>query len=338
MPDPKTVSDVGELGLLERLFQFCPANVIGDDAAVIDIPPGKRLVVTTDMLVDGVHFSDRTTSPEDVGWRAIAANLSDLAAMGATSEGVTIGLGLPGTTSLEWIDGVYRGMATCLEQWGGTIIGGDLCRSDTVTLSVTALGSVKPTQVLYRRAAEPGQLILATGYHGLSRAGLELLLHPEHGEGVDPTVRDRWIKAHQRPQPRLDVIETLNGLRTSEPEGGDIAAMDTSDGLANAVELICRASGVGAQLWKAHLPLEPALVDWIGQEQAIDYCLYGGEDFELVMCLPEELAFQLQKALGPQARIIGVIKAVPGVELWPGPNNPIGREDLNLQQSFQHFG
>jgi thiamine-monophosphate kinase len=113
--------------------------------------------------------------------------------------------------------------------------------------------------------------------------------------------------------------------------------MDTSDGLANAVQLICRASGVGAQLWQTQLPLDPALVDWVGEEQAIYSCLYGGEDFELVLCLSQELANRLMTALGPETRIIGEIKAVPTVELWPDPNNPIGRVELNLKQGFQHF-
>lgn len=337
MADFQTISDIGELGLLDRLFQFCPTNLVGDDAAVMDMPVERQLVVTTDVLVDGVHFSDLTTSPEDIGWRAIAVNLSDLAAMGARPEGVTVGLSLPGTTRLDWIEAVYQGMAACLTQWGGSLIGGDLCRSDIVSLAITALGSSEPDRVLYRHTAEPGQVILATGYHGLSRAGLEILLHPEYREGVDPSVQERWIKAHQRPQPRLDVIDTLNTLRSEGQAGGPIAAMDTSDGLANAVQLICQASGVGAQLWQTHLPIDPALVEWVGQDQAIYSCLYGGEDFELVLCLAEELAHALQKTLGAQARVIGVIKSVPQVELWPEQNNPIGREQLSLKQGFQHF-
>ena len=337
MSDVKTVSDIGELGLLKRLFRFCPADVIGDDAAVIDLPPGRKLVVTTDVLVDGVHFSDRTTSCEDIGWRAIAANLSDLAAMGASPEGVTVGLSLPGSTAVEWLDGVYRGMAACLKPWEVDIIGGDLCRSETVSLAVTALGSVHPERVLYRRGAEPGQVILATGYHGMSRAGLELLLHPEYRAGIDPAVQDRWVAAHQRPRPRLDVVDVLNRLWSATAENETVAAMDTSDGLANAVQLICRASGVGARLWKTHLPIDPALVDWVGEDQAIYSCLYGGEDFELLLCLSKGLATSLQQAMGSGSMVIGEITTVPTVELWPEPDSPIGLEELNLDQGFQHF-
>ena len=337
MADPQTVSDLGELGLLERLWQFCPADMVGDDAAVLDLPPGRKLVVTTDVLVDGVHFSDRTTSPEDIGWRAIAANLSDLAAMGAQPEAVTVGLSLPGSTPLTWVEGVYRGMAACLDQWGGVVIGGDLCRAKMISLAITALGMVDPAAVLYRHTAEPGQLILATGYHGLSRAGLELLLHPEAQANLVPTVRNRWIQAHQRPRPRLDVIAALTTLWPEPAAPSPVAAMDSSDGLANAIQLICQASGVGAQLWRTHLPIDPDLEAWAGQDLAQDYCLYGGEDFELVLCLTEPLANRLQRMLGPQAIVVGEIKAVPTVELWPAPNSPGGRVELNWKQGFQHF-
>jgi thiamine-monophosphate kinase len=337
MTTPQTVADIGELGLLDRLFQFCPTDVVGDDAAVIDVPPGQKLVVTTDVLVDGVHFSDRTTSPEDIGWRAIAANLSDLAAMGAKPEGVTVGLSLPGTTHLDWIEGIYRGMADCLQQWGGAVIGGDLCRSDTVSLAITALGRVKPERVLYRNTAQPGQLIVVTGYHGLSRAGLELLLHPEAGAELPVQVRARWCKAHQRPRPRLDIIDALNSLWSSKANPTTIAAMDSSDGLANAVQLICKASEVGAQLWRTHLPLDPALVDWVGPNQAIDWCLYGGEDFELVLCLPKAQAEQLKQILESPIYIIGQITGDPSIELWPDQEDSSGQIELSLKQGFQHF-
>ncbi|MBE9020856.1 thiamine-phosphate kinase, partial [Chroococcidiopsidales cyanobacterium LEGE 13417] len=109
------VKDIGEQGLLERLQRFCPAEIIGDDAAVISSSPEQSLVVTTDMLVDGVHFSDATTSPEDVGWRSTAANLSDLAAMGARPLGITVALGLPGEVPVEWVERLYKGLADCLK-------------------------------------------------------------------------------------------------------------------------------------------------------------------------------------------------------------------------------
>jgi thiamine-monophosphate kinase len=112
------VGDIGEKGLLERLQRFCPPEIIGDDAAVMATEPGQSLVVTTDVLVDEVHFSDRTTSPEDAGWRAVTANLSDLAAMGAVPLGITVGLGLRSDLLVSWVERLYQGMNECLQQYG----------------------------------------------------------------------------------------------------------------------------------------------------------------------------------------------------------------------------
>ncbi|MBD0334840.1 MAG: thiamine-phosphate kinase [Cyanobacteria bacterium Co-bin13] len=331
-----TVSDLGELGLLERLRPFCSKDIIGDDAAVLALPPGQQLVVTTDVLVDGVHFSDRTTAPFDVGWRATAANLSDLAAMGAEPLGLTVGLSLPGQTKVDWVEGLYQGMAACLERFGGEIFGGDLCRSNTITVAVTALGAVLPERVLYRHTARPGQAIVATGYHGLSRAGLEVLLQPEAWAQVPDTVQTAWIRAHRRPIPRFDVLPLLQaGLAAGLAPGQPTAAMDSSDGLANAVVQLCRASGVGARLEQSQLPLHPDLVCWAGAERAVDWALYGGEDFELVLCLAHDLAQRILAQLGEGAAVVGQVTADPSVQLC---NSKDGSAILlNPGQEFQHF-
>lgn len=341
MVEPQTVGQLGELGLLQRLFHYCPSDVVGDDAAVVALPEGQRLVVTTDVLVDGVHFSDRTTAPADVGWRAVAANLSDLAAMGADPIGITVGLSLPGHTSIAWVEGVYQGMAACLNTWGGQLLGGDLCRSDTIGLAITALGTVAADRAIYRHGAQPRQVLLATGYHGLSRAGLELLLSPDQEHSVAPGSRDRWIAAHRRPQPRLDVVATLRTLLAQHSVSEPIAAMDSSDGLANAVLHLCQASGVGAVLSSTKLPIDPALVDWVGPAQARDWCLYGGEDFELVLCLPEAIAIALQAKLGQGCRILGHTTADPAVTLLLDEPSaeafPVTALELSFSQGFQHF-
>jgi thiamine-monophosphate kinase len=336
MDNPQTVEQAGELGLLKRLFNYCPGTVVGDDGAVLALPEGQRLVVTTDVLVEGVHFSDRTTPPEAVGWRAVAANLSDLAAMGALPLGITVGLSLPGSTPLAWVEGLYQGMAAGLTTWNSAIVGGDLSRSPTVQVAITALGSVAPQAAWYRRGAVPGQAIVATGYHGLSRAGLELLLQPDQWPSVDPAVAQGWIAAHQRPRPRLDVVPVLGQILGEEtgPETMAIAAMDSSDGLANAVLHLCQASGVGALLTVEQLPLDPALVAKVGLAQAIDWCLYGGEDFELVLCLPEAVAQTLVQRLGSPCTIIGHTTPGPDVVLTQG-SGPA--QVLSFSQGFQHF-
>lgn len=132
------VNDIGEQGLLKKLQLFCPGDIVGDDGAVLSVNPQEQLVITTDVLVDGVHFSDRTTPPETVGWRAAAANLSDLAAMGATPIGITVGLSLPGELTVTWVEKLYQGLTNCLRQYQTSIVGGDICRSPIITISITA--------------------------------------------------------------------------------------------------------------------------------------------------------------------------------------------------------
>jgi len=328
-----TVADLGELGLLQRLQPFCATDIIGDDAAVL--PPCEAAhVVTTDVLVEGVHFSDRTTSAEDVGWRAIAANLSDLAAMGAIPIGVTVGLSLPNTVPVDWVEGVYRGMADCLTAYGGSILGGDVCRAEQTSVAITAIGKVAPQRVIRRDRARPGDVIVATGDHGASRAGLELLFHPEQGDCLSPPERQSFIQAHQRPQPRLDVVHQLTPL--DDAVFATIAGMDSSDGLANAVLHLCRASGVGARLVRSRLPIPPALTAWVGPKTALDWCLYGGEDFELVLCLPAEIALDFLPQLGPSAVIVGTLETSPEVLLLETPTAESGLT-LTWDGAFQHF-
>jgi thiamine-monophosphate kinase len=301
-----TIGQLGEQKLLQLVQRFCPSDVVGDDAAVL-VQPSGSLVITTDVLVDNVHFSDRTTPAHSVGWRAIAANLSDLSAMGATPIGVTVGLGLPGETAVNWVEGLYQGMTDCLLKFGGDIVGGDLVRSPVRTVAITAFGQVEPGKVMRRSGAQVGDVIVVTGDHGNSRAGLELLLKPELGENA------LFIKAHQYPVPRVTIGQQVNHFAT--------ACMDSSDGLADAVLQICRSSQVGAILDQSLLPISPVL-QLAFPDRASNWSLYGGEDFELVICMPEML-------VPPGFKIVGQI--VKGDEV------KLGDEVLRFDRSFQHF-
>jgi thiamine-monophosphate kinase len=357
-----TVQAIGEQGLLQRLQAFCPADLVGDDAAVLSIQPGRSLVVTTDVLVDGVHFSDQTTAADDAGWRAAAANLSDLAAMGATPLGITVGLSLPGKTPVAWVEGLYQGLTDCLNQYNTPIVGGDICRSPVLSIAITAFGAVEPHRILRRSAAQAGDAIVVTGPHGASKAGLELLLHPDLGRSPSADDRAVLIRAHQRPQPRLDVVNLLwaLGQDTESVEQGNtdvqpsqspsstphsplptphsrIAGMDSSDGLADAVLQLCRASGVGARLERSQIPIPSALTRWVGEEQAVEWALYGGEDFELVLCLPLTQAQTLVQQLGGNAAIVGTITVAP--EVWlVDRTQTLPALQLTLEKGFQHFG
>ena len=323
------IKDIGEQGLLKKLHSFCPHDIIGDDAAVLSPDSQKQLVVTTDVLVDGVHFSDVTTPPHSVGWRAIAANLSDLAAMGASPLAVTVGLALDGELSVDWVEQMYQGMSSILAEHNTAIVGGDICRSSVTTVSITALGQVSPKHIIRRSTAQPGELIVVTGDHGMSRGGLELLLNPSLGTNLPQQQRDIFLSAHQYPQPRLDLLRYLWEIM----ETTVITGMDSSDGLGDAVLQICALSGVGAQIELSSLPSISTISQWFGAEQALNWVLYGGEDFELVLCLAEEKAKKLVEIVGKEAKIIGKVVEEKSVILMDGNQ----QKSLNLAQSFQHF-
>ncbi|MGB3208943.1 MAG: thiamine-phosphate kinase [Crinalium sp.] len=329
------VRDIGEQGLLKKLQPFCIPGMVGDDAAVLETDPTRSLVVTTDVLVDGVHFSDRTTTPADVGWRAVAANLSDLAAMGASPLGITVGLSIPGNLTVSWVENLYQGMSYCLKQYQTGIVGGDICRSEVISIAITAFGQVLPTQIIKRSSAQPGDAIVVTGFHGASRAGLELLLHPEIGQQLSDREKSYLIQTHQRPQPRLDVLPIIWEIFNSD-SAIRIAGMDSSDGLADAIAQICSSSGVGAKIDRNLIPIPPTLPKLTSPEKALNWALYGGEDFELVLCLPLEKAQPLVKRLGNYAAIIGTLTKNLEI-LLVDPTKVYPQEVLLLSKAFQHF-
>lgn len=330
MTRSQQLKDLGEADILQLLQKFCPAEVIGDDGAVLEIAVNHRLVVTTDVLVDEVHFGDRTTPAEMAGWRAVAANLSDLAAMGATPVGITVGLSLPPDTELVWLEHLYQGIGACLQTYGTPLVGGDLTRSPTKTIAITAFGEVLPKNVIQRDAAQVGDVIVATGFHGDSRAGLELLLQPETGLELAEGDRQSLILAHQKPTPRLDVSAYLNEIETNR----NFAGMDSSDGLADAVLQLCEMSYLGAIIYESNIPISPALSRYQSSEKALEWALYGGEDFQLVLALPQFCAKKLVEKFGDGCSIIGEITAEKTVILMrEDGRSPI----LSRQQAFQHF-
>ena len=324
----RTIGDIGELALIERLKPFCATDAIGDDAALLSVRPNHKLVVTTDVLVEGVHFSDRTTPPYTVGWRSVAANLSDLAAMGAAPIGITVGLGSPSETALAWVDALYRGMADCLGAYGGAIYGGDLCRASQRVVSITALGEVDEQRAICRDGAVAGMSVVVTGAHGASRAGLAVLL----GEIEASAHSYGWIKAHQMPAARFDVVARLYELVGEEAV---VAGMDSSDGLANALLQLSESSGVGMDIWQSSIPLPEGLCEAVGFEKAMEWALYGGEDFELVLCVSNALADELVRegvAIAIGQTTPPSDSAITQVRLLSEKNSI-----LITHQSFQHF-
>lgn len=329
------IKDIGEQGLLRILQKFCPAEIVGDDCAVLPTNPHQSLAVTTDMLVDGVHFSDRTTGPYYAGWRAAAANLSDLAAMGARPLAVTVALAVSADTAVEWVEEFYRGMTACLQEYHTPIAGGDVVRSPVVTVAITAFGEVECDRTIRRSNARSNWGIVATGVHGASRAGLELLLNPEFGQNLEKGDRTSLILAHQQPKPRLDVLPVVWEILDAAGEFA-IAGMDSSDGLADAVIQVCRASGVGAKVDRTKIPIPHSLSEIVSTEKALDWALYGGEDFELVLFLPIDRAKLLVERIGDGAAIVGITTKSTDILLTDssGICPDVG---LKIDRGFQHF-
>ena len=322
----ETLADLGEWELIRRLGAFAPPGQFSDDAALLPLTNGT-LVLTTDVLVEGIHFSDTTTEPGDVGWRAAAANLSDLAAMGCQQGlGITVGLVAPTNTPWSWVEGVYRGIDEALRRHGGVVLGGDCSGGSQRLLAITALGLLRGEEGPIRRSdGLPGDLLVCTGPHGLSRLGLALLQSDPRRDrndagttdagglaGLDPALMQRAIQAHRRPVPRFDAVRALGGCR---PAGHSwrVGGCDSSDGLAAAVATIAAASGCAARLERQQLPLDPAMAS-LPQAQA--WCLGGGEDFELVLALEPRWAEALVSALPGATRIGELLAGAPGVLGW----------------------
>ena len=322
--------DLGEWELLRRLAAYAPAGQFNDDAAQLEERNGPQLVVNTDVLVEGVHFSDATIGPMDLGWRAAAANLSDLAAMGCTGvAGITVALVAPGNTTWNWVEGVYEGLRDALEPHGAVILGGDCSSGAERLLSITALGRVTHGTAIRRGDGRPGDWLVSSGPHGLSRLGLALLLDELEVSQVSPALRERAIEAHRRPKPRLDVAKALHSCRPSG-QAWRVGSTDSSDGLAAAVGAIAATSGCGALLKRSQLPIDPELAQLEAGER---WCLGGGEDFELVLALPPSWAEALLQALPGASRIGSLVEAEPGLVCWQESGEALAA----TESGFTHF-
>jgi thiamine-monophosphate kinase len=238
----------------------------GDDAAVLRPAPGEDLVVTVDAVVEGVHF-DRRFAPADVGWKALAVNLSDLAAMGARPVGALVALGLPPGTPAAAVRAVARGLGACARAFRTPVVGGNVTRADVLSLTVTVLGAVPEGRAVLRSGARPGDVVAVTGTVGDAALGL--------GPGAPASLARR----QRRPTPRIAAGLALAPLVR--------AAIDVSDGLIQDLGHLCRASGVGARIGAADLPLSAAYRRAARRlAEPFAAALGGGEDYELVVAVP----------------------------------------------------
>ncbi len=288
----RTVSDVGEHELIARIRSAVPprpASVligIGDDAAVLEPARNELEVVTTDALVEGVHFSRALMSEADIGYRALAVNVSDLAAMGARPRTALLSLCLPDTLALEAFEGFLDGFLELARTEGIALVGGNITRTPGPwSIDVTVIGSVRRRRVLTRAGAKAGHELYVTGLVGAAATGLLWLTDgpattARPGDETAPDDVAACVARYRRPSPRSRLGRLAGQARAAS------ACMDLSDGLADAVRQVACASGTGATVDADALPLSTASTRLYGVERARDLALRGGDDYELLFAVP----------------------------------------------------
>ncbi len=331
------LSGLGELGFIAEVGRRFggPVRVgetgIGDDAAVLPSPPGK-VVLSTDLLVEGTHFDLAYFLPEEVGFRALSANLSDLAAMGAAPVCYLVALAAPPATPVALLTGIFRGMARAARPSGIRLMGGDTVRGERVALAVTVMGKVSRRGAAMRRGARPGDLLFVTGAPGWSRLGLALL---SAGRPKSPSGwRREAMRRHLTPVARWQ--EGAAAART----GAVSAMIDVSDGVLPDLERIVEASGVGALLDERAFRLSPRFREAAAAlgVDPVSAFLAGGEDYELLMAVrPHRYgAFRRAARAFPAGAIpIGVVTARPGVAVRRADGSWMAGRDL--PRAFDHF-
>ena len=346
------VSQVGEFGLIGRLRsvlgETTPDSLvqgIGDDAAVYRVGEGRVHVVTTDALVEGVHF-DRTFVPmRYLGLKAVAASVSDVVAMNAEPRYATVALALPNNVSVEQLEALYTGMAEACGRYGLTIVGGDVTAAPKLMISISVIGEAAEQDIIYRKGAQPGDLLCVTGDLGAAAAGLKVLLAGKKGfepggkpapakaggaETSQPNLAEfaYVVERHLYPQARLDRIRNWReaGVRPS-------AMIDLSDGLGGDVRHLCNASGVGAVVEAGLLPIHVQTFKAAERYDVdpLSLALYGGEDYELLFTISEAGKEKLDEAT---SAVVGqVVDASEGITL----RDPDGDVSPLEAGGFEHF-
>ncbi|BCT87703.1 thiamine-phosphate kinase [Acinetobacter variabilis] len=304
---------MAEFSIIDTYFNRQNKNSVdlgvGDDSALLTPPLQQQLVICADTLVAGRHFP-LDTDPHAIGWKSVAVNLSDIAAMGATPHSILLALSLP-QIDHDWLKAFSQGLYDCCDQFGVSLIGGDTTQSPHLTLSVTALGWVEIGKAVPRSGAKPGDLICVSGTVGDAAFALNHLGHSLQ-------------KRLDYPTPRCQLATALKGLANS--------MIDVSDGLAQDLGHILKASQVGATLGLEKLPISPAL-QALNDEQRWQYALAGGDDYELCFTIsPQNYEKLLQKHLDVSISIIGSIQQQHGLTFEKDG------VDHSLQfNGYQHF-
>jgi thiamine-monophosphate kinase len=329
--------DLGEFGVIDLLGRryggrALPGELsIGDDAAVVRIPRG-RAVLSTDMLLSGTHFSLDYFLPEEVGWRALSANLSDLAAMGASPVCYLAALAAPGDTPVATVDGIFRGMARAAGPSGMRLMGGDTCRGDRLVLCLTVVGAPVRGRPVSRSGARPGDALYVTGAPGWSHLGLRLL------RGGRPPGATGWrreaMRRHLRPEARW-----REGMAAAG-SGAVSAMIDLSDGVLQDLAHLLERDGLGATLREESFPMTPAFrraAGALGVDPLAAF-LAGGEDYELLMAVrPGRRGgfVRASRAFPAAATPIGEVTAERGIRVRRADGSVL--EGAALPRGFAHF-
>ena len=326
------VGELGEFGLIDALAQAIDSRSgaaidrleaggfrlrvsVGDDAAAWDAPAGTR-VLTTDTLVEGMHFTPGITAWTDLGWKAVAVNLSDVAAMGCAPLYSVVTLGLRDDLPVDGILEMYGGILDACESYGGAIVGGDVVRSPTLFVTVAMVGAGQ-REPLTRTAASPGDQIAVTGTLGGSAGGLRMV---RDGRSLDATTAGFLARAHSRPTPRIAEGQLL-------ARSGVKAAIDVSDGLVADLSRLCEASDVGAVVRSELVPVDEHLRRAYPDEW-LQMALTGGEDYELLFTAPPDVVRAVATAAAVPVTVIGDVVADPRAVVVTdeaGTPVPIGR-------------
>ena len=330
------VSELGEFGLIGLLREMvCEGRNeqavswrkliigIGDDTAAWQGDNSVTLA-TTDSLVQGVHFTLDTATWQELGWKALAISLSDIAAMGGIPLYALLLLGLPGDVEVEDVTNLYRGMLELAKHFDVAIAGGNVARSPVVSLGSTVLGSAAGGNVMARSAARVGDKIAVTGYLGAAAAGLKMF---REQLTVSPHSGASFRQAFLRPFPRIVDGQIMASL-------GVKAAMDISDGLLADLGHICQASRVGARINVDQLPVHPDVADSFGEE-SLELALSGGEDYELLFTASAEVIDQLKARVSCPVTVIGEITSDETCRIVMV--NGQGRPFTPAKKGWQHF-
>lgn len=303
----ETIKDVGEFGLIDRIAKdliYRPELVVigsGDDGAVYRVPSGYDQVISTDTMVEGIHFIKKTMHPSDVGYKLCASNFSDMAAMGAEAIGFVISAALPEDLPVSWVESLYEGIRACCSSYRVNLLGGDVTSSPCgVILTGTVVGMVPKGRAVTRSGARFGDLVFATETLGDSAAGLSALLAGLSEEY--PSLCER----HQRPRPQIKLGSALRAA-------GATSLNDVSDGLSSEINEIAKASQVEIEFFREKIPIsaEAAKLGAYLAKDPVDWALTGGEDYELIGTISEENFRKLDPSL-PISVIGQVVKAGRG--------------------------